>query len=104
MPLRWHVDLPGPLAYSRPVRRKHKHGLMSLVIWFTVKPLELIAKGVVAGLRSGSKPKVQPFTPMTKAPIKGHFAPVDPGWYETAYGPLYWNGLRWFWPDGRAAF
>lgn len=97
MPLRWHAHLPGPIAYSRPLRKKRRGSgpLTSVLVWFIVKPLELIFKGLASLFRS--KQPVVPTAARTSSwPMLG--------WYCTQYGPMYWNGAHWFWPDGRAAF
>ncbi len=96
MPLRWHVDLPGPLAYSRPIRKsRSKSGpLTTLVVWFIVKPLELTFRGLAAlfAVRSRSN---------TEQPLPSYM-PV--GWYKTAHGPLYFSGTNWYDQEGRAIF
>lgn len=94
MPLRWHVHLPGPVAYSRPMRKKRQGSgpLTTVLIWFIVKPLELIFKGLVKLIPDSRERSGQPAFP----------PPV--GWHNTAYGPLWWNGTRWVYPDGQIAF
>lgn len=91
MPLRWHVNLPGPVAYSKPVRRRGKKPgcLTTVLIWFTVKPLELMVRGTAKlfAVRSRSN---------TGQPL-----PFPEGWHHTPYGPLWWNGTHWMRPDGR---
>lgn len=100
MPFRWHVNLPGPVAYSRPMRRRGKkpNGLIGLLIWFTVKPLELMIRGLAKlfGVLS---------LPNTRHPVS-YSAPSyrGIGWHHTQYGPLWWNGTAWIRPDGRSAF
>lgn len=96
MPLRWHVNLPGPVVYSRPMRKKRAGSgpLTTVLVWFIVKPLELIFKGMAKLFRIRPRPKVaQP------APYNG-----VPGWYNTVHGPLYFSGANWYAPDGRAIF
>src|ERR1051326_8506560 len=105
MPLRWHVNLPGPVAYSRPIRKRRgkKPGLLtSVLVWFIVKPLELIFRGGSAVLRASAKPKTQP----VYTAYKGAFAPpaTAPGWYHGDYGWFYWNGQTWYDLDGRTVF
>lgn len=107
MPLHWHVNA-GPVAYSRPMRKKHgKSGpLTSLVTWFIVKPLEWTVRGTVYAF-TAAKPR-KPYRADFTQPVatRGQFAPPAsrPGWYDTAWGPLYWNGSNWFAPDGRPIF
>lgn len=105
MPLNYHVNLPGPVSYTRPVRKKRKGSgpLTTLMVWFIVKPLELIARGTAAAFRATRKPEVRPSAPVA---TRGYFAPPvsQPGWYDTAWGPLYWNGRNWYAQDGRAIF
>lgn len=105
MPLHWHVNA-GPVAYSRPMRKKRRKSgpLTTLLVWFIVKPLELIARGTVA-LGSGLK---RPHNVADRGSVAthGYFAPPTshPGWYDTAWGPLYWSGTNWYAPDGRPIF
>lgn len=105
MPLHWHVNA-GPVAYSRPMRKKRRKSgpLTALIVWFTVKPLELIVRGTLAAVRGTRRPKsVAPAAPVA---TMGYFAPPasQPGWYDTAWGPLYWNGSNWYAQDGRPIF
>jgi len=100
MPLRWHVNLPGPVAYSRPIRRKGKKPgpLTSVLVWFIVKPLELTFRGgahVAGQMRSRN---VQHWTSAPVTPV------LQPGWYDTSGGPIYWNGSAWYGPDGQSIF
>jgi len=113
MPLRWHVNLPGPVAYSRPLRKSRKKSgpLTAVVTWFIVKPLELIFRGgahVLGSKRTRSAPgwTTRPVSPVQPVATRGYFAPpaTQPGWYDTAWGPLYWNGSNWYAQDGRAIF
>jgi hypothetical protein len=96
MPLRWHVNLPGPVAYSRPMRKSRKKSgpLTALVVWFIVKPLELMFRGMAKLFTVRSRSNTgQP------APV---YTPV--GWYNTVHGPLYFNGSNWYAQDGRPMF
>lgn len=107
MPFRWNAHLPGPIAYSRPMRKRRKGSgpLTTLLVWFIVKPLEWALKGSVAAVKAAkvSSPRNDGSAPYTA--IKGHFSPDVPGrWYYTAYGPLYWSGTNWYDPEGRAIF
>lgn len=102
MPLRWHVDLPGPVAYSKPIRRRGKKpgALTRVLAWFIVKPLELTCRGLAALAAGLSRPHhVRPeparFTLDTREGI---------GWHHTAWGLLYWSGENWYDPEGRAIF
>jgi len=103
MPFRWHIHLPGPVAYSRPIRRKGKKpgSLVSVLIWFTVKPLELLVRGL-------ARPHNVRRSVMTEHPVPTHgwFSPpaTRPGWYDTAWGPLYFSGSNWYGLDGRPMF
>lgn len=103
MPLHWHVNLPGPVAYSRPMRKKRRKSgpLTTLLVWFIVKPLELLARGGAAAVRRSVTTEHR-----TETAIKGYFAPPAsrPGWYDSAWGPLYWSGTNWYAPDGRPMF
>jgi len=63
--------------------------LTTLVVWFIVKPLELMVRGLTSLLT------VRRGQPAFPPPV---------GWHNTAYGPMYWDGARWIWPDGRVAF
>lgn len=96
MPLRWHVDLPGPVAYSRPMRKKRKGSgpLTTLVVWFIVKPLELMFRGLAKLFTVRSRSNTE-----QPAPVFGR-----PGWYDTVHGPLYFSGSNWYAPDGRPMF
>lgn len=95
MPLNWHVNLPGPVAYSRPIRKSRKKSgpLTAMVVWFIVKPLEWTVRGTVALFRGLGRPHT----------VQRSVAPVSfpEGWYHTPYGPLWWNGAHWIRPDGR---
>jgi hypothetical protein len=92
MPLRWHVDLPGPVAYSRPIRRRGKKPgcLVSVLVWFIVKPLGLTVRGLAALFQIRRKPTVEQRMP---------FGP--PGLYHPSRGPMFWNGVHWLDRDGR---
>ena len=94
MPFRWHVDLPGPVAYSRPIRRKGKKPgtLTSVLVWFIVKPLELMIRGLTTlfTVRSRTNTEQLPALPV--------------GWYQTAGQWAYWNGQSWYDLDGRTIF
>lgn len=96
MPFRWHVNLPGPVAYSRPMRKKRKGSgpLTSVLVWFIVEPLKLIFKGLAACFRF--RPKQAP------VPRSYYRQTQAVGWYSTQYGPLWFNGVAWIRPDGRA--
>lgn len=105
MPLHWHVNA-GPVAYSRPIRKKRRKlgPLTAVVTWFIVKPLELIVRGSIAFASGLKRPhSVAPAQPVA---TRGYFAPPasQPGWYDTAWGPLYWNGANWYAQDGRPIF
>lgn len=99
----------GPVHVSRRVGGKKKTGpLTAITVWFIVKPLELIFRGgahVLGKKRTRSAPgwTTRPVSPV---PTRGYFAPpaAQPGWYDTAWGPLYWNGRNWYAQDGRAIF
>ena len=91
MPFRWHVNLPGPVAYSRPIRRKGKKPgpLTSVLVWFIVKPFELMFLGLAKLFR-------------TRVDLARHAQThANMGWYNTQYGPLWFNGRVWVRPDGR---
>lgn len=108
MPLNWHVNLPGPVAYSRPVRKnRRKSGpLASLVTWFIVKPLEWTVRGTAALVGLGTRKAVQAAQRQPETAVRGYFAPPasQPGWYDSAWGPLYWSGTNWYAQDGRPMF
>lgn len=91
MPLRWHVPLPGPVAYSKPVRRRGKKPgcLTAILVWFTVKPLELMVRGMAKLFTVRSRSN-------TEQPVR-----FPEGWHHTPHGPLWWNGAHWIRPDGR---
>ena len=97
MPLHWHVNLPGPVGYSRPLRKKRKGSgpLTTLLVWFTVMPMKLMLKGLA------KTPKLAAglARPHNLAPQLPAYMPV--GWYQTQYGPLWFNGRVWVRPDGR---
>jgi hypothetical protein len=99
MPLRWHVNLPGPVAYSRPIRRKGKKPgpLTALLVWVVVKPLEAIATQLVSMARQPAKTgRTQP------KDLPAHYMP--PGWYNSVHGPLYFSGTNWYDLDGQPLF
>jgi len=54
MSFRWHVNLPGPVAYSKPIKRRGKRpGLLtSVLVWFIVKPFEFMFRGLAKLARS----------------------------------------------------
>lgn len=95
MPFRWHIHLPGPVAYSRPMRNRKSPGLLtSILIWFIVKPLELLVTGLAKLFAVRSRPYTEHPAPLFGAP----------GWYHTVHGPLYFSGTNWYAPDGRPLF
>jgi len=85
MPFRWHVDLPGPVAYSRPIRRKGKKPgtLTSVLVWFIVKPLELMIRGLTTlfTVRSRTNTEQLPALPLAgiKQPVSGPTGTGNPG-------------------------
>ncbi len=90
----------GPVHVSRRMGGSKKAGpLTSVLVWFIVKPLELLIRGLA---------RPHNIRRQTKAPVatRGYFAPPAsrPGWYDTAWGPLYFSGSNWYGPDGRALF
>lgn len=101
MPLRWHVNLPGPVAYSRPIRKNRGRSgpLTSLLVWFIVKPLELIFKGVAKLFTVRSRSNTE--QPVAQSAIPSTSFWPRPGWYWTQYGYLWFNGVAWVRPDGR---
>lgn len=94
MPLHWHVNA-GPVAYSRPMRKSRKKAgpLTTLVLWFTVKPLELMVRGIAKlfSVRSRSN---------TERPVQQ----LSVGWYLVSGVWVYWNGQTWYAQDGRPMF
>lgn len=94
MPFNYHVNLPGPVSYTRPVRKKRKGSgpLTTLLVWFIVKPVELIFRGLAALFTSSKRPKA------VKAPQ------FPAGWYQTPYGYRWWNGAHWVRPDGQIMY
>lgn len=94
MPFHWHVKLPGPVAYSRPIRRKGKKPgpLTSVLVWFIVKPFELMFRGLAKlfAVRARSN------TEQARA--------LPHGWYQSSGGWIYWNGQTWYDLDGRTIF
>lgn len=95
MPFRWHIHLPGPVAYSRPMRKRSGPGpLTAILIWFIVKPLELLVTGLVKLFAARSRSNTE-----HPVPLFG-----QPGWYHTVHGPLYFSGANWYAPDGRPLF
>lgn len=95
MPLHWHVDLPGPLAYSKPVRRRGKKPgcLTAVLVWFIVKPLELMFRGLA-----------KLFAVRSRQNTEQRIVFNPPGWYNTNWGPLYFSGTNWYDREGRAIF
>lgn len=81
----------GPVHVSRRVGGG-KSAFGKLLALFIVKPLELLFKGIVALCGVRSRKNTEQAVP----------AYMPPGWYNTAYGPLYFNGVAWLRPDGRA--
>lgn len=81
----------GPVHMSRRVGGGKKP-LTSVLVWFIVKPVELLIRGLIKMIPDARKRSGQPAFP----------PPV--GWHNTAYGPLWWNGAHWIYPDGRIAF
>lgn len=95
MPFRWHVDLPGPVVWSRPMRKKRRSSgpLTTLLVWFIVKPFELMFRGLAklfaVRSRSNTERSVQ------QLPVGWH--PISGVW-------LYWNGQTWYDMNGRTVF
>lgn len=90
----------GPVHVSRRMGGSKKSGpLTSVLVWFIVKPLELLIRGIAL-------PHNIPQRIKTPVATRGYFAPPAsrPGWYDTTWGPLYFSGSNWYGPDGRALF
>jgi hypothetical protein len=82
------------VAYSRPIRRKGKKPgpLTSVLVWFIVKPLELIFRGLAKLFTVRSRSNTE------QARSLPH------GWYQSPGGWIYWSGQTWYDLDGRAIF
>jgi len=94
MSLHWHVPLPGPVSYSRPVRKRKKTGgLTGLLVWFIVTPFKLLAKGL--GLAAKSRPRTPVGAPRIPAGVNAQIWPA-PGWYWWGeHGYVFFDGRRW---------
>jgi hypothetical protein len=91
----------GPVHVSRRVGGK---GILTRVlVWWIVKPLELLVRGLARThiVRRSA-------TPEHRTPVATHgwFSPpaTRPGWYDSAWGPLYFSGSNWYGLDGRPMF
>lgn len=95
MSLRWHVPLPGPIAYSRPIRKRKKSGgLTGILVWFIVTPFKLLAKAFQLSTSRSGRRTVQPVGPLVARPGIGWPAP---GWYTRPDGRvMYWDGGGWW--------
>lgn len=87
----------GPVHVSRRAGGGKKP-LTSVLVWFIVKPLELIFKGLGAVVRSRKNIK----QPVSSAPQYWNFTAL--GWHNTVHGPLYFDGANWYTQDGRPLF
>lgn len=83
--------------------RKKRSGsgpLTTVLVWLIVKPLELMFKGLVALLSFRSRSNTE--HPGSNASQYWSFTAL--GWHNTVHGPLYFDGVNWYAPDGRPLF